>query len=108
MFPVDMCLFNNIRFGEDDLKYSGYLICGFCVGNVFTSWTQSYGKSRSSQLKDLFGLCTVIFATWPHSQTGVQVCVVGLAFLEKGGRFGVQTAQHLLWLLKTECGSHGV
>lgn len=87
MFPVDMCLVNNIyiflRFGEDDLKYSGYLICGFCVGNVFTLWTQSYGKSRSSQLKDLFGACTVIIATWPHSC--VHVCVVGLTFLGKGG-----------------------
>lgn len=63
-----MCLFNNIyiflRFGENDLKFSGYLICGFCVGNVFAPWTQSYGKSKSSLLKDLFGACTVTIATW--------------------------------------------
>lgn len=107
-----MCLFNNIyifqRFGEDDLEYSGYLICGFCVGNVFAPWTQSSGNSRSSLLKDLFGVCTVIIPTWPHSWAGVQVCVVGLTSLENGDGFGVQIVQHLLRLLKIVFGSHGV
>lgn len=111
-FPVDVCLFNNIyifqRLGEDDLRYSGYLICGFSVGYVFAPWTQSYGKSRSSLLKDLFGVCTVVIATWPHSRAGVQVCVVGLTSLGKGDGFGVQIVQHLLRLLKIEFGSHGV
>lgn len=51
-------------FGEDDLRYLGYLSCWFCVGIVFAPWTQGYGKISSGLLRDPFGACTVPVAAW--------------------------------------------